>query len=68
MRDLRVSRIGCGAGGFILPTGESGHPLSPHYRDQTARWRRGELWILPVDVTKVRGTDTLFLLPETKTP
>ena len=57
-----------GAGGFILPTGESGHPLSPHYRDQTARWRRGELWILPVDVTKVRGTDTLYLLPETKTP
>jgi penicillin amidase len=26
---------------FILPTGQSGHPLSPHYRDQTPLWRQG---------------------------
>lgn len=52
-----------GDGGFILPAGESGHPLSPHYRDQAARWRRGELWILPVDVRKVAATDTLRLVP-----
>jgi penicillin amidase len=26
---------------FILPTGQSGHPLSPHYRDQTHLWRQG---------------------------
>jgi len=52
-----------GGGGFILPTGQSGHPMSGHYRDQTPRWRRGQLWIVPVDVSKIRGTDTLYLLP-----
>jgi penicillin amidase len=57
-----------GSGGFILPTGESGHSLSGHYRDQTARWRTGRLWIVPVDAAKVKATDTLYLLPQTKTP
>ena len=52
-----------GAGGFILPTGQSGHPLSRHYRDQTARWLKGELWIRPLDVPKVRAVDTLRLVP-----
>jgi len=52
-----------GAGGFILPTGQSGHPMSGHYRDQMPRWRRGQLWVVPVDVSKIRGTDTLYLLP-----
>lgn len=28
--------------GFVLPSGQSGHPLSPHYRDQTELWRRNE--------------------------
>jgi penicillin G amidase len=27
---------------FVLPSGQSGHPLSPHYRDQTALWAQGE--------------------------
>jgi penicillin amidase len=26
----------------VLPTGQSGHPLSPHYFDQNDMWRRGE--------------------------
>lgn len=52
-----------GAGGFILPTGQSGNPRSPHYRDQTGRWMRGELWIVPIDVGRVRATDTLRLVP-----
>jgi penicillin G amidase len=26
---------------FILPTGQSGHPLSPHFRDQTQMWLKG---------------------------
>jgi penicillin amidase len=52
-----------GAGGFILPTGQSGNPRSPHYRDQTAGWIRGDLWILPLDVRRVRATDTLVLVP-----
>lgn len=52
-----------GAGGFILPTGQSGNPRSRHYRDQLSRWLRGDLWIVPVDVRRVRATDTLVLAP-----
>ena len=64
-RARRVGVVGDvdGAGGFILPTGQSGNPRSPHYRDQTGRWLRGELWIVPVDVGRVRATDTLRLVP-----
>lgn len=50
-----------GSGGFILPTGQSGNPASPHYRDQTSRWLKGELWRIPVDVRKVVAVDTLVL-------
>jgi penicillin amidase len=28
--------------GFILSSGQSGHPLSPHYGDQTFLWRSGK--------------------------
>ena len=52
-----------GAGGFILPTGESGNALSPHYRDQYGRWESGKLWVVPVDVRKVRAVDVLRLVP-----
>ena len=27
---------------FILPSGQSGHPWSAHYRDQTQLWLRGK--------------------------
>ncbi|MGE5142990.1 MAG: penicillin acylase family protein [Acidobacteriota bacterium] len=52
-----------GAGGFILPAGQSGNPRSRHYRDQTDRWIKGELWVIPVDVRRVHATDTLRLTP-----
>jgi penicillin amidase len=29
------------AGIFHMPTGESGHPLSPHYGDMQASWVEG---------------------------
>ena len=52
-----------GAGGFILPAGQSGNPRSRHYRDQTERWIKGDLWIVPVNVRRVHATDTLRLVP-----
>ncbi|HYK81977.1 MAG TPA: penicillin acylase family protein [Gemmatimonadales bacterium] len=52
-----------GGGGFILPAGQSGHPFSPHYRDQTERWLRGELWLLPLDLRKVAAQARLVLVP-----
>jgi penicillin amidase len=41
-----------GAGGFVIPTGQSGNPLSRHYRDQTPLWREGRLWRIPLDRAK----------------
>ncbi|HEY7768746.1 penicillin acylase family protein [Longimicrobium sp.] len=38
-----------GSGGFVIPTGQSGNPLSDHYRDQNAMWREGRLWLIPLD-------------------
>ncbi len=38
-----------GAGGFILPTGQSGLPASQHYADMFDRWRNGGLWLIPLD-------------------
>ncbi|MCL7967619.1 MAG: penicillin acylase family protein [marine benthic group bacterium] len=35
--------------GFLIPTGQSGNPMSPHYRDLNARWRSGALVDLPLD-------------------
>jgi len=29
-------------GYFHMPGGQSGHPLSPHYRDGHSAWARGE--------------------------
>jgi penicillin G amidase len=41
-----------GPGGFILPTGQSGLPASPHYQDMFARWYDGGLWQIPLDRRK----------------
>ncbi len=55
-----------GAGGFILPGGQSGYPRSPHSRDQLKRWRGGELWMLPLAREKVetRSVSRLRLVPD----
>lgn len=54
-----------GAGGFILPGGQSGFPYSRHYRDQLERWRAGALWRLPVSwaATEAAAVATLRLEP-----
>jgi penicillin amidase len=42
---------------FHMPVGESGHPMSPHYRDSHAAWQEGRptpfLPGPPVDVLKL---------------
>ncbi len=54
-----------GAGGFILPTGESGLPLDRHYRDQFEAWRTGGLWRIPLGraAAERRAVDRLVLAP-----
>ncbi len=47
----------------ILPTGQSGHPLSPHYADQTDRWRNGQLHTLEIAQRADRSRPELVLRP-----
>lgn len=45
---------------------ESGHPGSPHYRDQLPLWARGEFHPMPLEPSEtLRATDRLTLEPET---
>jgi penicillin amidase len=50
---------------FILPSGQSGHPPSPHYRDQLELWLRGESIRLDYDNKEMAGWPTQTLSPLT---
>ena len=47
----------------VLPTGESGQPLSKHWGDQTPLWLRGELHPLVVTRDRIADRQTLVLRP-----
>ncbi|HEU4456201.1 MAG TPA: penicillin acylase family protein [Longimicrobium sp.] len=53
------------AGGFVIPTGQSGVPTSRHYRSQTPLWREGRLWRIPLDRAKAsaRAVHRMTLRP-----
>jgi penicillin G amidase len=40
----------------IIPTGASGHPLSPHYFDQNAGWLAGRSHALPVERATIEAS------------
>ena len=46
-------------GFFHMPGGQSGHPLSPHYRDMTRAWARGE----PTPFSAGAPREVLYLVP-----
>ncbi|HZD17184.1 MAG TPA: penicillin acylase family protein [Actinomycetota bacterium] len=50
----------------VLPTGQSGNPVSAHWNDQSPPWRSGELRPAPVTDGAVRAmaVRTLMLVPE----
>jgi len=50
---------------FILATGQSGNPLSPHYGDMTERWRDGGAFTLTgtADAVAARGIGRQRFLP-----
>jgi penicillin amidase len=48
---------------FILPAGQSGNPMSPHYRDQFALWREGRLAWLRLTPDTISADATLLLAP-----
>jgi penicillin amidase len=49
--------------GFVLPSGQSGHPFSPHYRDQTAHWRAGQKIKIELREDGSEPVPTLTLVP-----
>ena len=48
---------------FILPSGQSGYCFSPHYRDQTELWRRGEYIQLSYEEDNMKDWPILILTP-----
>jgi penicillin amidase len=50
---------------FAISTGQSGHVLSPHYRDLVEPWQRGELASMSTDRTAIEAAaaDVLVLEP-----
>jgi len=52
LADLERSR-------FVIATGQSGHPLSPHYRDFVPVWAAGGTILLPADPDGERGRISL---------
>jgi len=62
LEDLRRSR-------FIIATGQSGNPLSPHYKDMLDAWQRGRYRRLSLKASDLINADTgvevLSLIPAT---
>lgn len=54
------------AGGFILPTGQSGLPFHEHYRDQWQPFLDGRLWLIPLAEEPANGRTVheLILIPQ----
>jgi penicillin amidase len=50
---------------FVIATGESGHPLSRYYDDQSGPWRRGEYipMVLDPDLARAGSVGTTVLSP-----
>lgn len=55
---------------FIIATGQSGHPLSPHYDDLSELWRRGEYIPMSLDpeLARAAAAGITHLLPRNPTP
>lgn len=51
------------AGYFLLPTGQAGNPLDPHYRDMGAVWTESPLIELRPGRPPARGESELLFLP-----
>ncbi len=65
-RFVAEMRPGRSLGRFLLPTGQSGHPFSPHYRDMAERWEPSRLIPVPLTLeeSRSRAERTLHLVPE----
>lgn len=46
----------------VTPPGQSGHPMSPHFKDQIGTWLSGEYHLVVMDSLEVARTGQLLLL------
>ena len=58
-------------GRLLIPTGQSGNPFSPHYRDMNAPWRAGDLAPVRLQESDADGAapdiaKRIILVPETE--
>ncbi len=51
-------------GAMIIASGQSGNPLSRHYRDQAELWWNGELAEVPLSRSRVAAVGMLRLVPQ----
>jgi len=54
--------------GFILPSGQSGHLFSPHFKDQTDLWRDGRTIRIALNENEARSEQCLILEPTPSAP
>ncbi|MHB1048490.1 MAG: penicillin acylase family protein [Bacteroidota bacterium] len=49
----------------VIPSGQSGQPLHPHYSDQFALWKNGEYHVVTMDVGEIarKSKNILYLTP-----
>ncbi|MEK0082198.1 penicillin acylase family protein [Benzoatithermus flavus] len=59
-----------GGGRWVAATGQSGHPLSPHYRDQAELWRQGRYLAMTMRQDRYRqdAIGVLVLRPSDSPP
>ena len=58
-----ILSLGDGEESFVvLPSGQSGHPFSPHYKDQVELWRQGNY--LPLEPEEQKDWPDLTLVPD----
>ncbi len=50
---------------FVLPAGNSGNPMSPHFFDFNQMWQEGKYWNIPIskERVKAKAASTLILNP-----
>jgi penicillin amidase len=58
-----VDMSNAGSAEFILPSGQSGHPWSPHYADQTELWVKGKRINLAAEIDAKSTSAELLLEP-----
>ena len=54
------------AASFVIPAGNSGNPMSPHFFDFNQMWQDGRYWSIPISEERVKknSASVLILQPE----